>query len=68
MGGFGSAVLEVASRLPEGDGLARVRILGLPDRYLDHATTPEEQLRQVGLDGAGLVRQVRALLGGSRVK
>ena len=42
--------------------------MGLPDRYLDHATTPEEQLRQVGLDGAGLVRQVRALLGGSRVK
>jgi 1-deoxy-D-xylulose-5-phosphate synthase len=68
MGGFGSAVLEFAARLPEGDGLARVRVLGLPDRFLDHATTPETQLQSVGLDVAGLERQVRALLGGSRVK
>lgn len=68
MGGFGSAVLEFAARLPEGDGLARVRALGLPDRYLDHATTPETQLQSVGLDAAGLERQVRALVAGSRVK
>lgn len=68
MGGFGSAVLEVAARLPEGNKLARVRVLGLPDRFLDHATTPEEQLADLGLDAAGLERQVKSLLGGARVQ
>lgn len=67
MGGFGSAVLEAASRQPEGEGLARVRIVGIQDRYLDHMTTPEEQLAQCGLDRAGIERQVRGILSGSRV-
>ena len=51
-GGIGSALLEVASRTP--DARARVRILGLPDRYVAHMTTREEQLATCGLDGEGI--------------
>lgn len=67
MGGFGSAVLESAARQPEGEGLARVRVAGVPDRYLDHMTSPDEQLAECGLDRAGIERLVRSALSGSRV-
>jgi len=59
-GGFGSAVLEAWSRLPERR--ARVRLLGIPDRYQEHRTTREEQLAAVGLDAAGIERTVAQLL------
>lgn len=65
-GGFGSAVLEFQSRLPEAG--ARVRVLGIPDRFLEHKTTTGEQLTEVGLDVDGLERSLRALLGGARVR
>jgi 1-deoxy-D-xylulose-5-phosphate synthase len=58
-GGFGSAVLECASRLP---GSARVRVLGIPDRFVDHYTSREEQLAEVGLDTEGVLRVVRGCL------
>ncbi len=62
-GGFGSAVLEAASRLPEtGAARARIRMLGVPDRYVDHMTTREEQLATLGLDAAGIERAVQAAL------
>jgi 1-deoxy-D-xylulose-5-phosphate synthase len=60
MGGFGSAVLEAYSRVPFAR--ARVKVMGIPDRYVDHMTTREEQLAAVGLDAAGLERSVRNLL------
>ncbi len=68
MGGFGSAVLEAANRLPGLDGVspARIKILGLPDRFLEHRTTVEEQLAEAGLDPERVARTVRHLLGGSR--
>jgi len=59
-GGFGSAVLEAWSRLPERR--ARVRMLGIPDRYQEHRTTREEQLAAVGIDAAGIERTVAQLL------
>jgi 1-deoxy-D-xylulose-5-phosphate synthase len=53
MGGFGSAVLEAAS--DAGIAAGHVRRLGLPDCFILHAER-DEQLGEVGLDVAGLVR------------
>ena len=64
-GGFGSAVLEAWSRLLSPE--ARVRVLGVPDRYVDHATTREEQLAEAGIDADGIERTVRSLLVTTRV-
>jgi 1-deoxy-D-xylulose-5-phosphate synthase len=64
-GGFGSAVLEAHSRLPATD--SRVKVLGVPDRFLDHATTREEQLSEAGIDAEGIERSVRSLLITTRV-
>jgi 1-deoxy-D-xylulose-5-phosphate synthase len=62
-GGFGSAVLEAASRVPELDTpLARIKVLGIPDRYLVHMTTREEQLVAAGIDGASVERVLTGLL------
>jgi 1-deoxy-D-xylulose-5-phosphate synthase len=54
--GFGSAVIEhgVAHGLP----VSRVTRLGIPDRLIAHATRAQ-QLAEVGLDTAGIVRSVR---------
>jgi 1-deoxy-D-xylulose-5-phosphate synthase len=59
-GGFGSAVLEALNTLPHAS--ARVRVLAIPDRFVDHKTTREEQLAELGLDADGIERTVRALL------
>jgi len=64
-GGFGAAVLEVASRLP--DVRARVRVLGVPDRFLEHKTTRDEQLEEAGLDPAGIEKSAVAVLRASLV-
>ena len=64
-GGFGSAVLEAASRLPLPRGVesaAQIKVLGIADRYIEHMTTRAEQLADAGLDADGIVRTVRALL------
>jgi len=62
-GGFGSAVLEAASRVPELDApLARVKVLGIPDRYIEHMTTREEQLSAAGVDAASVERTLLSLL------
>ncbi|MHC4177265.1 MAG: 1-deoxy-D-xylulose-5-phosphate synthase [Planctomycetota bacterium] len=47
MGGFGSAVLEAAS--DAGLDTRKVRRLGIPDRFVEHATR-EELLADLGLD------------------
>ncbi len=65
MGGFGSCVLESANRLSAqvpASRLARIKVLGLPDRYVDHKTTRDEQLSELGLDSEGIVRTVKLLL------
>ncbi len=56
-GGFGSAVLQLlqASRL-EGEGI-RVRCLGIPDEFVEHA--PQASLRaRYGLDAQGIAGQI----------
>ncbi len=64
-GGFGSAVLEVASRLPETR--ARVRVLGVPDRFVEHMSSREEQLETVGLESEGIEKSLVAVLRASLV-
>jgi 1-deoxy-D-xylulose-5-phosphate synthase len=58
-GGFGSAVLEMAA----GRGLsaANVRLLGLPDRFVAHASR-QEQLTEVGLDASNVAATMREML------
>ena len=64
-GGFGSAVLEALNQLPNVS--ARVRLLAVPDRFVDHKTTREEQLAETGLDADGIEQTVRSLLAPSLV-
>ncbi len=56
MGGFGSAVLEAAA--DAGLSAAKVRRLGIPDRYIEHGSR-HELLSDLGLDVAGIVRACR---------
>jgi 1-deoxy-D-xylulose-5-phosphate synthase len=58
IGGFGSAVLELANEA--GLSTTHIRRLGLPDRYVLHAER-EEQLAEVGLDVDGIMRAATAL-------
>ena len=53
-GGAGSAVSEF---LHKSDISIPVLNLGIPDQYVEHATR-EEQLEEIQLDGAGIVKQV----------
>jgi 1-deoxy-D-xylulose-5-phosphate synthase len=58
MGGFGGAVLEALA----GAGVeVRLRVLGIPDRIVEHAR-PEALRREFGLDATGIARAVRELL------
>lgn len=57
-GGYGSAVLEAASEL--GLETARIRRLGLPDRFVEHGERGE-LLAALGLDAAGIARTCREL-------
>jgi 1-deoxy-D-xylulose-5-phosphate synthase len=58
MGGFGSAVLEAAS--DAGLDTSRIRRLGIPDRYIEHAER-SELLADLGLDQVGIVQICREL-------
>ncbi len=64
-GGFGSAVLEALNALPGPS--ARVRVIAIPDRFVDHKTTREEQLAEMGLDADGIERAVTQILQTARV-
>jgi 1-deoxy-D-xylulose-5-phosphate synthase len=58
MGGFGSAVLEIASEA--GCDTSRVRRLGIPDQFIEHAER-NELLADLGLDAVGIAAACRAL-------
>ena len=60
-GGFSSAVFEFLSEEGLLDGGLKARMLTLPDAFLDQGN-PEAQLAGCGLDAAGIVRKVLALL------
>jgi len=57
MGGFGSAVLEAAA--DAGLDTSRVRRLGIPDRFIEHAERGE-LLADLGLDATGIAAACRA--------
>ncbi len=61
--GFGTAVVEHAQEMRYDARL--VTRLGLPDRFIKHASR-NEQLKEVGLDPAGIAASVRAALEESR--
>jgi 1-deoxy-D-xylulose-5-phosphate synthase len=61
-GGFGGAVLESAAL--QGLSCDRIRTLGIPDRFVEHGDR-EELLAELGLNAAGLVRQILTLVGQS---
>ena len=56
MGGFGSAVLEAAS--DAGLDTAKVRRLGVPDRFVEHGSR-DELLADLGLDARGIAEACR---------
>jgi 1-deoxy-D-xylulose-5-phosphate synthase len=58
-GGLGSAVLEALA--PAGLS-GKVRVMGLPDRFLAHGR-PAEILAEHGLTGEGIAKRVLAELG-----
>jgi 1-deoxy-D-xylulose-5-phosphate synthase len=59
LGGFGSAVLEF---MAEHGYSAQVRILGIPDRIVEHGSLKELH-KECGYDAAGIVEAARTLLG-----
>ena len=59
IGGFGSAVMELAAA--RGLNAANVRLLGLPDRFISHASRLE-QLVEAGLDAANLAATMKDLI------
>ena len=59
IGGFGAAVLEMACE--RGLNTVNVRLLGLPDRFVAHASR-REQLVEVGLDAVNLAATMRDLI------
>ncbi|MDZ7619030.1 MAG: 1-deoxy-D-xylulose-5-phosphate synthase [Patescibacteria group bacterium] len=63
MGGFGSAVLEAAC--DAGVDTSRIRRLGLPDRYVEHATR-KELLADTRLDADGIAATCRELAQATR--
>jgi 1-deoxy-D-xylulose-5-phosphate synthase len=56
IGGFGSAVLELAAS--RGLDASGVHVLGVPDRFIAHATRAQ-QLAEVGLDAEGIAASAR---------
>ena len=39
-----------------------MRVLGVPDRFVEHMSSRDEQLTAVGLDAAGIERSTAAVL------
>jgi 1-deoxy-D-xylulose-5-phosphate synthase len=60
-GGFGSAVLELLSE--QGITGVRLRRLGIPDEYVEHATQAELRAKY-GLDEEGIFAAAKSLLAG----
>ena len=59
VGGFGSAVMELAAA--RGLDASHIRLLGLPDSLISHATR-QEQLTRLGLDAQGLIAALREMI------
>jgi 1-deoxy-D-xylulose-5-phosphate synthase len=64
VGGFGSAVMDHFERLGRLHEL-KIRKLGFPDDFIDHATRPE-QLEEIGLDLDSICDEVRVFVGAAK--
>jgi 1-deoxy-D-xylulose-5-phosphate synthase len=62
-GGFGTAVIEAACQM--GLSAANVRIMGLPDRFISHASR-DEQLIEAGLDAPNLAKTLKEMIANSQ--
>ena len=58
-GGFGSAVLEF---MAENNYLADIKLLGIPDNFIEHGTT-EDLYKKCGIDTKGITKSVLNILG-----
>jgi 1-deoxy-D-xylulose-5-phosphate synthase len=58
-GGFGSAVLEF---MAENGFSSQVKVLGVPDRFIEHGTV-KELYKLCGIDREGIIRVAKNLLG-----
>ena len=58
-GGFGSAVLEF---MAENNYKAHVKILGIPDRIVEHGT-PKELYNEIGIDANHIAEAIRNIAG-----
>jgi 1-deoxy-D-xylulose-5-phosphate synthase len=58
-GGFGSAVLEF---MAENGFSSQVKVLGIPDRFIEHGTV-KELYKLCGIDRKGIVKAAKDLLG-----
>ncbi len=59
VGGFGSAILEF---MAEHNYSAQVKILGIPDRLVEHGT-PKELYNEIGIDANAIADVLRAMVG-----
>ena len=59
MGGFGSALLELANELQLDT--SHVRRLGIPDKFVEHGTR-EELLAEIKIDKAGILETAESLI------
>jgi len=57
-GGFGSAVLEF---MTQNGYASKVKILGIPDRFIDHGT-PDDLFKECGIDAKGIANAVVEVL------
>lgn len=57
VGGFGSAVLEFMN---EHSYKAEVKIMGIPDRLVEHGT-PKQLYDEIGIDANGIAQTIRAM-------
>lgn len=67
-GGFGSAVLETLARDRQDKARARVRVLAIGDRYIEHMSSRDEQFVAAGIGVADVVRAVEQGLQSARTQ
>jgi len=65
IGGFGSAVMELAAE--RGLDASNVRLLGIPDRFISHASRLE-QLIETGLDATNMAQTLKDMISRRREK
>jgi 1-deoxy-D-xylulose-5-phosphate synthase len=64
VGGFGSAILEFMN---EHGYKADVKILGIPDRLVEHGT-PKQLYDEIGIDANAIAAMLRKMVGVSKVQ